>query len=136
MKYYKLTLLKNLPDLNAGFSVTLNEWIMNESPYGYNFRKPNSNSTKEDMEYKEQVCTVWKYKDNPEWVKVEFDLSRAIQIKCPNCETVGMFNYEEPEYCKSSDDVYRYYKDVGLWCPHCGHELHTHTVHTETRVRY
>ena len=135
MKYYRLTLLKDLPELKAGFSVVLNEWAM-KNPCNILFRKPNSKTNKEDDEYGEQICTVWRYRDNPEWVKVEFDLSQAIQIKCPDCEMVGMFNYEKQEQCHSDDGVDSYYKTVGLECPHCGYELDTHTVHTRTRVRY
>lgn len=134
MKYYKLTLLKDLPNLNAGFSVVLSEEIMEKSPYGYYFPKPNSSSNEEDLEYSEQIDIVWEHRNDPEWVKVEFDLSKAVQIRCPNCGTLGMFTYEEPERCHSDDGVYRYYVTVGLLCPHCEHQLSTHTIHTRTKV--
>lgn len=135
MKYYKLTLLKDLPDINAGFSITLDEDAMKE-PFRYVYKKPNAKSVQEDREYNEKVHTICEYMDNPQWVKIEFDLSKAIQIECPNCKTNGMFSYEEPEQCHSDNGVSTYYKNVGLWCPHCEHQLKTHTVYTKTEVRY
>jgi len=135
MTFYKLTLLKDLPGLNAGFSVTLKEDCYKE-PYRYLYRKPASDSSKDDYEYTEHVCLLCKHRDNPEWVKVDYDLTRALEIKCPKCDQEGMFPYEDPEKRNCDDGVESYYKTVGLWCPHCGFRLRTHTVHTRTIVRY
>lgn len=124
MKYYKFTLLKDLPDIKAGFTFTLTEDQF-ANPFRWHY-----------VEDSEKVYEVCRYKDDPEWVKVEFDLSRAIQIKCPDCDTVGMFDYEGNEVSEHDDGVDSYYKPVGLWCPHCNFLLVTHNVHTRTKVCY
>lgn len=132
MKYYKFTLLKDLPNIPAGFSFTLGENDMERGPYGI-YRH---NDDGPDYEYTEKIRAVWRYKDNHDWVKVEYDLSKAIQIKCPKCDSVGMFNFYDKEDEEYDDGVSAYYKSVGLQCPSCEYRLYTHRVHTHTEVKF
>ena len=129
MKYYKITLLKDLPGIDAGFTVELDEDEF-RNPYSYYFQKSDIRNPTADIKYKDEICMVWDNKDKPDWVRVEFDLSKAVQIKCPNCDKLGMFGYSSAAYDKLDGDVRRYFKDVGLWCPHCEHKLIVHSVLT------
>lgn len=132
MKYYKLTLLKDLPNLKAGFSITLSESQF-DNPFGYGYIKPGLYyyNTKESREYTEQVYEICRYKSNAEWVKVEPDFSKGIKLRCPNCGQIGMFSYVLPELERVQetpvDDVY-YYRHYGLECAECGFKICTHKI--------
>lgn len=123
MKYYKLTLLRDLPTVEAGYSFTVDEKKLSTWNPGLGYVR--------DKVYKEdEVLSA--YKLNPDWVNVEVDTSKGIPIACPNCGKVGMFPYEDPieflslkQYSKYQGD---YVQKVGLECI-CGHKIETNCVY-------
>lgn len=123
MKYYKLTLLRDLPTVDAGYSFTVDEKKLRE----WDFYHGHIYCKEEEKE--NEVLNA--YKLNPDWVSVEVDTSKGIPIACPNCGKVGLFPYEDPiefislrQYGKNRG---RYVQKVGLECI-CGHKIETNCV--------
>lgn len=123
MKYYKLTLLRDLPTVEAGYSFTVDEKKLREKElhHGYIYRW--------EEEKENEVLNA--YKLNPDWVNVEVDTSKGIPIACPNCGKVGLFPYEEP-ICRRKNKgcftyAYEYTQKVGLECA-CGYKIETNCV--------
>lgn len=124
MKYYKLTLLRDLPTVDAGYSFTVDEKKLRE----WDFYHGHIYSKEEEKE--NEVLNA--YKLNPNWVNVEVDTSKGIPIACPNCGKVGLFLYEDPieflslkQYSKYQGN---YVQKVGLECV-CGYKIETNCVY-------
>lgn len=131
----KVTLLKDLPTVKAGFNFSIRENVMEE--YFRYCRFEGCPKGMDQDSYDEMIRCVLEYREFTEWVKIEPDFSAAIQIQCPNCKSVGMFPYSEDELKKVYDcDVTRWYENVGLRCPRCNHKIHTHSVCVKKKVSW
>lgn len=125
MKYYKLTCLKELPDVDVGFSFTVSEDALNRGD-SIVFEKNNI-----------EKHTLIRYKDSPKFVKVEIDLTRAKpDLLCPNCNKHSLFSYIDAETSEYDDGITEYYKDVGIECGVCCYKQLIARVNTRTRVDY
>ena len=123
--YYKVTLLKVLPDVEAGFSFSISEDALKD--HGSFYFKTKDKEWNDDYNYKCHV--LLSYKDNKNWVKIEPDMSRAIKIKCPSCGCDGMFAYwGEKTHPEWNGVDYVGYKHLGLICPMCKTKIHTHSL--------
>ena len=114
MIYYKLTCIKDMPDVEKGFSYSFLEDDLNPSGAVL-----FSNDKKEDF----KIHTLLQYKDYPEFVQKEVDLSKAItELKCPYCNKESLFNFVDSElkYHYSGDDVNKWYQNSGVVCGICG----------------
>ncbi len=114
-KQYIVTLLKDLPDVKKGFSFLTDEYTLNHIACS---DTPMS-------------CSVLRYKDNPEFVSVKVDLSKAYPLQCPECGAKSLFDYVDEErkysyYWLADEETYYY--EAGLECALCGYKLHTHNV--------
>ncbi len=114
-KQYIVTLLKDLPGVKKGFSFSADEHTLNHI---------TSCDTQKSR-------LVLYYKDNPEFVSVSVDLSKAYPLQCPVCGAKSLFDYVDDErkysyYSLSDSEVYYY--EAGLECALCGYKLHTHCV--------
>lgn len=130
MKYYKLTLLRDLPTVEAGYSFTVDEKKLNEKElqHGYIYRR--------EEEKENEVLNA--YKLNPDWVNIEVDTSKGIPITCPNCGKIGLFPYEEPVGRRGFEPCFKhrveYSQKVGLECA-CGYKVETHCVYVGYKDR-
>ena len=127
MIYYKLTCIKELPEVEEGFSCTLSEYELNE-PWLLLSRNREENR---------KMCALKAYADNDKFVEKKVDLSYAFpELKCPKCDNVSLFNYKyeiEPKY---DDGVTTYYTGVGLECGLCGYKQKLVKVQTGCKVRW
>ena len=131
MKQYTVTLLKDLPDIDAGFSFSINEDDL-ANPHRAFFKSPDESMSDDD--YKCLIRTVLECRNKPSWVEIKLDYSKAIPVTCPNCGTFGMFPFDggKPERrYDSSMAITRYYQTYGLECG-CGHKIVTHHVLIKT----
>ncbi len=128
---YTVTLLKDLPDIKAGFTFPISDhllYLRNCGVIGY----PGRPKGMEEAAYDKMVRLILRYKDNSEWVKVEVDESKAYPLVCPGCGHKALFNYVDDEWTyqpgeTSVDEGYSYRK-AGLICGLCGYKLHTHSI--------
>lgn len=128
---YTVTLLKDLPDVKAGFTFPISDYFLNLKNCGVS----GYSGRPEGMEkaaYDKMVRSVLRYKDNSEWVKIEVDESKAYPLICPECGHKSLFDYVDDERTykpgeTSVDEGFSYYK-AGLVCGLCGYKLHTHGV--------
>lgn len=131
-KCYIVTLIKDLPEVKAGFSFSVHDRILKKAAYVQFTSNINGMS---DYEYNIKVRQVLQYIDNEEWVSKVPDLSNALKIQCPNCKSVGMFQYFDDDLERVYEsDVTRWYQRVGLECPQCSYKIHTHSVCIKTKV--
>lgn len=132
MKINKVTLLRDLPNVKAGFTFSISDRFL----YDYCVEYSGCPDDLEQCVYDEMIHSVLMYVDT-DWVKVEPDISKAIQIQCPKCSSLGMFPYyEKQDKIVCDSDVTYWYKKVGLECPFCGHMIHTHTVCVGKKISY
>lgn len=132
MKTYIVTLIKDLPEVKAGFSFPIRDWALKEAPY---VQFTSSIDGMNDDEYNTKVHQVLKYVDNEEWVSKVPDLSKALKIQCPNCKSDGMFQYFDADLERVYDcDVTLWYQHVGLECPQCAYKIRTHSVCVREKV--
>lgn len=133
MRHYIVTLLKDLPDVEAGFTFSMNEKELKDHQW-YLFDSPNSVEISTEN-YNHKVHQVLRYKDNTEWVSITLDYSKTVQVICPKCNTLGMFSFKDEELERVHDaDVTKWYRKCGLECCVCGNKLYTHAVCEETKV--
>lgn len=134
MKKYIVTLLKDLPDVKAGFTFKVSEDMLNNH-HGYCGIESQVKGMDDDT-FAKMLHAVLDYKDYSDWVNICVDISQAIQIQCPNCKNIGMFPYYEKELQQSyQEGVGTYwYQDTGLECPHCNHRLKTHSVCVKKKI--
>ena len=123
MKYYKLTLIKDLPEANAGYSKVFSEDSLKDKCGYVGWTKIDY-----DLRY---------YQNNTEFVKKEIDLSKALpEIICPHCKSESLFSFIGEEISKYNCDVTQWYKPVGLECGLCGYKLVVSQVCTKTKVNW
>lgn len=129
MYYYAVTLLKDLPNIKAGFSFSISEDCLNKR-FVFRSRKDGMS----DSDYTDAIYEILRYKNKSDWVKFELDYSQAVEVICPKCATFGMFTFsdDKPEY-KYDDGVSKWYTNSGLQCP-CGNKVYTHKTCIKTRV--
>lgn len=126
---YIVTLLKDLPEVKAGFTFPIDDHTLNLKNcgvWGYSGR-PKGMKVED---YDKMVRSVLYYKDNPEWVKIEVDVSKAYPLICPECGRKALFDYKDDQitYVRgetSVDEGYSYRKR-GLICGLCGYILIMH----------
>lgn len=125
MKRYIVTLLKDLPEVEAGFSFHCDEEVME------NFSHILLKSQREDMTdsaFTYKVQLVLKYQNMNDWVKIIPDYSNAVPIGCPNCGNVGMFPFTDEQLDREfSAGILRWYRNYGVECL-CGNRVYTHRV--------
>lgn len=129
MIYYTLTCIKDMPGVEKGFSRTFSEFGLNY-PCGICF----SNDSEED----EKMHILKQYRNNSEFVKVEPDLSEAVEeLTCPKCGKVSLFTFADDEDKRYYDDgVEKWYKGTGLVCGCCGWKVYLSSVCTKTKVHW
>ena len=121
MRYYKLTVLKDLPGFNKGEEY--HHVSEKEMQGGCIVRRNNK-------EIQELIYYVDKH---PEFVKSEIDINSAVDVTCPQCHNTKMF----PNHKSSSKydcDVRYYYKTISLVCAKCGHEQEIYTFQSDYEV--
>lgn len=128
MVFYKLTLLKDLPEAPAGFSFSASAELLKTARSGCaRCDFPGCPADLKQVSFDRMVRVVLLYHDNPEWVKIEIDFSKAISIQCPYCKETGMFACTEDALeVKYFYDVTRWYAHHYLFCPRCEGKVETH----------
>lgn len=112
MKYYKLTCIKDMPEVEAGFTCRMSE---EELKGKYDLFDENNDRKREAKMY-----ALRRHKDNKNFVKVEIDLSKAIpNLTCPKCGKISLFPCVGKPYCEYDADIYSYYLDVSIECGVC-----------------
>ena len=135
--WYKLTLKKdiskdkdkllaslmNIPDIKAGYSVSIAEGTKAYTCCGCAEVNPRD--------------VLIKLQDEPEYVEKIPDFDKAVTgIVCKKCGFQTMFfdvSDESPEF---DGDVTRYYKQVKLVCGHCHSESSEFSVKTRSHVSW
>lgn len=127
MKHYIYTLLKDLPTVEAGHKIYIKENILEKVNSGIPW-------------HFDDKCTyeiLAAHKSNPEWVSVEYDMSKTVEVICPNCHSLGMFSCEgEVKYVYRGDGVSKWYENVGLECPKCEHKVYVASVCVDTKIQW
>lgn len=127
MKHFIVTLLKDLPEVKAGFSFKCDEWDLSNYYCACNFC--NCPDNLDHMVFDKFVRKILSYQKYPDFVCVEPDYSEALQIQCPNCKEIGLFPYFDSDTSSVYDDgVTLKYRGVGLECPRCSFRIETHSV--------
>ena len=111
MKYYKLTCIKDMPEIEAGFTCRMNEEEFNGKCDLFD----------DDRAREAKMYILRHHKNNKDFVKVEIDLSEAIpNLTCPKCGKVSLFPCASKPYREYDADIYNYYLDVSVECGVCG----------------
>lgn len=122
-KYYKLTLIKDLPEAKAGYCKVFSEDSLKDN-CGY-------------FGWAEIDYTLRHYQDNTEFIKKEIDLSKALpEIMCPHCKSESLFSFIGEEKATYDGGVTHWYKPVGLECGLCSYKLVVSRVCTQTKVSW
>lgn len=130
MKYYIVTLLKDLPNVKAGFTFKVTgEFI--KHPY-YLASQIDGMS---DEKFNDKVTEVLLYRDKSKWVKIEYDFSKAVKVVCPNCNKMHMFAFTDDDTEKryEGDGVTSWYENGGLECV-CGYKVYTYKTCVNTQI--
>ncbi len=126
MKYYKLTCIKDLPDVDIGYSCSFAETDLGNYFY-----------FDEDMDKKN--CLLRYYNDN-RFIKMELDTDRAIpNLICPKCNKKSLFPKEADEYSEyQGDGVTYWYKEVFIECGYddCDYQQKISKVLIRTKVEW
>lgn len=129
MKYYKLTCIKDMPECEKGFSVTVSEESLKENRGAVIYSH--------DPVKNDKIHALIYHKDNKDFVEVSIDLNKAYtEIKCPHCNKESLFLYESEEYSKYSGDVTYWYIDTGLECGICGFKKKLSSINTRHKVHW
>lgn len=111
MKYYKLTCIKDMPEVEVGFTCRMNEEELNGKCDLFD----------DDRDRETKMYILRHYKNNKDFVKVEIDLSEAIpNLACPKCGKISLFPCASKPYRKHDDGIDSYYLDVSVECGVCG----------------
>lgn len=135
MKYYKITLLKDLPGIPAGYSFTLDEIRLKDERYSFNM--VNQDPQLDRRTFSQHVTAIMQAAATEEgWIKKELDMEKAAPIDCPKCGGHGMFGYifPDPEIQDNgdidpNDKIGYWYSVLGLECPHCGEKVRTQMIY-------
>lgn len=129
MIYYKLTCIKDIPGLDAGFSHTFSK---------ENLDYPGCICFSNDPQEDEKINKLRRYMNYPDFIKTEPDLSYAVEeLVCPKCGKMSLFTFKDNEDEKYTDgDVTRYYKGTGLICAFCNWKKYLSSVCTKTHVSW
>ncbi len=121
MKYYKFTVLKDLPDFNKGEEYRhVSEKDIDEF-----------NSIRRGGKDISKLFSI--ARNYPDFVKKEIDIDSAVQVDCPKCGGTKMFTHNEPS-CKRDDGVIYYYRTISLTCAICGYKQNIYTFETRSEV--
>lgn len=115
-----------MPEVENGFCCTISEEQLNYKCGFYD----------EDKEREHKMYVLRYYQNNSHFVKVEIDLSKAIQnLICPKCSEISLFPYASEEYRKyDCDDVYDYYIDTEIECGLCNFKQKLQSVFIRSKV--
>lgn len=123
MKVYKLTLMKDLPGVKAGYSKVFNE-VELSSTCGW-------------RDWKEADYALREYQDDREFVNKEIYLDRAIPgIICSTCNQQAFFSGHGNEILLEDGDVTICYLPVMIECAICGKIIHISNVCTKRTVHW
>lgn len=129
---YNCTLLKDLPQYDAGTKFTIQEfeWC-NRLEYYCQFPEDIENDRMSYPNYRIPRSVI----DNPVWVKKEPDEECFTELKCRKCGGTKML-LQVPTTKYDYDDGVYYYKRKLIGICKCGHINEFLTFKTHTRVTY
>lgn len=135
MKYYKLTCIKDTPNVEKGFSYTVSEENLTDQHYSIFVDDYNTVEGEKKNNKINELISLYQT-GKTDFVKTEIDLDRAIpQILCPKCHKASLFTYVCPEDRTYDDGVSSYYKRVGLECGFCDYTQELMNVHTRIKIQ-
>lgn len=123
MKYYKVTVLKDLPNFCSGESYgKIPERVVEARHY-----------CRVERDGKDIQELIVLSKENPDFVKLEIDKSCAVSTICPKCGGSKMFPTDT--HSSRCDDGVRYhYSTISLICAECGTEAEIYKYLTRSEV--
>ena len=125
MKYYKVTVLKDLPDWKAGTTYgSISEHAVNEYQY-----------CRMERDGKDVLELIPIAQKHPDFVKLELDENKTVKTCCPKCGSTKMFlnNKKSENY---DDGVRYFYATVSMYCFDCGTEKDIYTFQTHSKVEH
>lgn len=124
MKYYKLTLLKDVPQGKAGYSKTFDEKTLKEYCYYSSFNETD--------------CFLIYYQNCEDFVKKEIDFSKAIKsLKCSCCNSESLFSFTDEKFKEYDGGGITYtYRPVGVECGLCGKKVMITNICIDTTIHY
>lgn len=114
--YYKLTVIKDLPGVESGFSWT----FVADMPDDYDLLPLMPRDVSQKV--RDKVNILRGNRQYTEFVRTEPDYDRANKdLLCPVCKEHTLFSYVKgAEYYPNNST---YYREVGLECGKCGKKI-------------